>query len=51
MVGVNYVLRLFEGYINPGYPTRIKLYLQATKEIDQKKLTNWIFKFQIPKTL
>ena len=33
---MNYVLRLFEGNINSGYPTRIKLYLQATKDIDKE---------------
>ena len=26
----------FEGNINPGYPTGIKLYLQSTKEIDKE---------------
>ena len=36
MVGVNCVLRPFEGYINHGYPTGIKIYLQATKEIDKE---------------
>ena len=31
---VNYVLGSFEGNINPGYPTGIKIYLQATKDKD-----------------
>ena len=30
---VNYVLRKYEGNLNPGDPQGIKLYLQATKEI------------------
>ena len=34
MSAVNYVLRSFEGNINPGYPTGIKMYLQVTKDID-----------------
>ena len=34
MSAVNYVLRSFEGNINPGYPTGIKIYLQVTKDID-----------------
>ena len=33
---VNYVLRPFEGNINPVYITGIKLYLQATKDIDKE---------------
>ena len=32
-MAVNYVLSLFQGNINPGYPTGIKLYLRSTKEI------------------
>ena len=32
---VNYVLIPFEGNINHGDPTEIKLFLQATKEIDK----------------
>ena len=32
---VNYVLIPFEGNINPEDPTGIRLYLQATKEIDK----------------
>ena len=31
-----YVLSSFEGNINTGYPTEIKLHLQATKEIDKE---------------
>ena len=30
---INYVLRQFEGNINTGDPTGIKLYLQATNQI------------------
>ena len=30
------MLGLFEGNINPGYPTGIKLYPQATNEIDKE---------------
>ena len=33
---VNYVLRPFEGKINPGYPKGLKLYLQANKNIDKE---------------
>ena len=33
---VKYVLRSFEGNINPGYPQGIKLYLQATHDIDKE---------------
>ena len=33
---VNYVLIPFEGNINPGDPTGLKLYLQATKDIDKE---------------
>ena len=36
MAALNYVLIPSEGNINPGYPTGIKLYLQATKEIDKE---------------
>ena len=36
ILSVNYVLRPFEGNINPRYPMGIKLYLQATKEIDKE---------------
>ena len=32
---INYVLSPFEEE-NPGYPTGIKIYLQATKEIDKE---------------
>ena len=35
MASVNYMLVPFEGNINPGYPTVIKLYLQATKKTDK----------------
>ena len=35
MADVNYVLSSFEGSINIGYLMGIKLYLQATKEIDK----------------
>ena len=30
---VNYILSLFEGSINTGYPEGLKLYLQAKKKI------------------
>ena len=33
---INYVLSQFEGNIHSGDPTGIKLYLQATKEIDKE---------------
>ena len=33
---VNDLINPFEGNINPGYPTGIKLHLQATKEIDKE---------------
>ena len=33
---VNYVLIPFKGNINPGDPQGIKLYLQATKEIEKE---------------
>ena len=33
---INYVLSTFEGNINPGDPTRLKLYLQAKNEIDKE---------------
>ena len=36
MATVNYVLSSFEGNIYPGYPTGLKLYLQATKYIDKE---------------
>ena len=35
MTAVNFVLISFEANIYPGDPIRIKLYLQATKEIDK----------------
>ena len=34
MTAVNDVISPFEGNINPGYPTGLKIYLQTTKEID-----------------
>ena len=33
---INYMLRTFEGNINTGYPTGIKLYIQWTKWIDKE---------------
>ena len=36
MAAVNDVFIPFEGNINPGYPTGIKLYPQATNEIDKE---------------
>ena len=36
MAAVNYVLSPFEGNIDPGYPTGIKLYLQSTKDINKE---------------
>ena len=36
MEDVNYVLIPFEGNINYGYPTGIKLCFQATREIDKE---------------
>ena len=33
---INYVLRTFEGNINTGYPTGLKIYPQATKYIDKE---------------
>ena len=33
MADVNYVLSPFEGNINPGYPTGIKIYLHAKNDI------------------
>ena len=36
MAAVKYALSPFERNINPGYPTGIKLYPQATKEIDKE---------------
>ena len=33
---VNYVLSPFEGNINTGYPTGLKIYLHSTKEIDKE---------------
>ena len=33
---MNYVLIPFKGNINPGDPQGIKLYLQATKDIDKE---------------
>ena len=37
---VNYLLRLFEGNINTGYPKGLKIDLQAAKDIykESKKL-------------
>ena len=32
---INYVIRLFEVNIIPGYPMRLKIYLQATNKIDK----------------
>ena len=37
MAAVNYVFIPFEGNINPGDPTGLKLYLQVTKEIDKNQ--------------
>ena len=36
MVDVNYVLRPFDGKINPGDPMWLKVCLQVTKEIDKE---------------
>ena len=36
MADVNYILIPFEGRINPGYPTGIKLYFWATNKIDRE---------------
>ena len=36
IVAVNDVLITFEGNINPGYPTGIKLYLRENKEVDKE---------------
>ena len=36
MAAVNDVIRLFEGNINIGDPTGLKLYLQEMKEIDRE---------------
>ena len=36
MAVVNYLLSPFEGNINTEYPTGLKIYLQATKEIDKE---------------
>ena len=36
MSDVNYLLTPFEGNINPVYLTGVKLYLQATKDIDKE---------------
>ena len=36
MAAVNHVLNPFEGNTNLGYPTGLKLYLQATIEIDKE---------------
>ena len=33
---VNHVIRPFEGNINHGYQQVLKMYLQATKEIDKE---------------
>ena len=33
---IKYVLRPFEGNINPGYPTGIKLYIKSKKDIDKE---------------
>ena len=35
VTAVNYALRPFGGNINTGYPQGIKLYLQATKDIEK----------------
>ena len=49
MAAVNYVLSPFEGNTNPGYPTGLKLYLQATIEKDKEtdKLNISVFKNDI----
>ena len=36
MEAVKYVLNTFEGNMNPGGPTGIKLYPQSTKKIDKE---------------
>ena len=36
MADVNHMIIPFEGNINPGDPTGLKLYLQATKDIDKE---------------
>ena len=36
MADVDYLLIPFEGNINHGYSTGIKIYLQATKDIDKE---------------
>ena len=36
MADVNYVFILFEDNINHGDPTGLKLFIQATKEIDKQ---------------
>ena len=33
---INYVLKPFEGNINPKYPMGIKLYIQETNKIDEE---------------
>ena len=33
---VNYVISLFKDNMNTGYPQGIKLYLQATKDIERE---------------
>ena len=32
---INYVIRLFEVNINPGYTTGLKIYLQEKKDTDK----------------
>ena len=36
MAAVNYVVIPFEGNINPGHPTGLKIYFQETKEMDKE---------------
>ena len=50
MEAVNFVLRPFEGSINYRDPIGLKFYLQETTRWT-KKLTSWIFKFQMPNIL
>ena len=35
MAVVNYVLSIFEGDTNPGDPQGLKIYIQATSEIEK----------------
>ena len=51
MAAANYALISFEGDINPGDPTGLKLYLQETNEMYKETDMIDIFKFQIPKIL